>query len=147
MASDGLIHALVLDGKGGARALDWAGVEAWQPADGVLWLNFDYAGASVADWLANKSKLDPVVVSALVFWLADAVHPLLGLAVNVIVFFILRGADGDNLNIRAAALHVMGDLLGSVAAVVASIERCISCSNGLTLTEPSGLALFECDEE
>ncbi|MEO8466022.1 MAG: cation diffusion facilitator family transporter [Gammaproteobacteria bacterium] len=44
-----------------------------------------------------------------------------GLAVNVIVFFILRGADTDNLNIRAAALHVMGDLLGSVAAVVASI--------------------------
>src|SRR4051794_19612990 len=65
MASDGLIHALVLDGKGGARVLDWAGVETWQPADGVLWLNFDYAGASVADWLANTSKIDPVVVSAL----------------------------------------------------------------------------------
>jgi cobalt-zinc-cadmium efflux system protein len=44
-----------------------------------------------------------------------------GLAVNVIVFFTLRSGDKQNLNIRAAALHVFGDLLGSVAAVIASI--------------------------
>jgi cobalt-zinc-cadmium efflux system protein len=44
-----------------------------------------------------------------------------GLAVNVVVFLILRTGDEHNLNIRAAALHVMGDLLGSVAAVIASV--------------------------
>jgi adenosylcobinamide-phosphate synthase len=33
----------------------------------------------------------PVVVSAAVFWLADAVHPALGLAVNVIVLYCLMG--------------------------------------------------------
>jgi cobalt-zinc-cadmium efflux system protein len=44
-----------------------------------------------------------------------------GLAVNVLVFFVLRTGDADNLNVRAAALHVMGDLLGSVAAVAASL--------------------------
>ena len=49
-------------------------------------------------------------------WVAAA-----GLAVNVIAFLILRGGDKGNLNIRAAALHVVGDLLGSVAAVTASI--------------------------
>lgn len=65
MSNGGLIHALVLDGNGGARALDWAGVEAWQPADGVLWLNFDYAGTAFDDWLANRSTIDPVVSSAL----------------------------------------------------------------------------------
>ncbi|HET7134044.1 MAG TPA: cation diffusion facilitator family transporter, partial [Gammaproteobacteria bacterium] len=32
-----------------------------------------------------------------------------------------RTGDEHNLNIRAAALHVVGDLLGSVAAVAASI--------------------------
>ena len=44
-----------------------------------------------------------------------------GLAVNIGVFLILRTGDKHNLNIRAAMLHVLGDLLGSVAAVVASI--------------------------
>ena len=44
-----------------------------------------------------------------------------GLAVNVLAFLVLRTGDKDNLNIRAAALHVIGDLLGSVAAVVAAL--------------------------
>ena len=44
-----------------------------------------------------------------------------GLLVNVIVFFVLHGGDQENLNMRGAALHVMGDLLGSVAAVTAAL--------------------------
>jgi len=39
----------------------------------------------------------------------------------VIAFAVLHGGDRDNLNIRAAALHVAGDLLGSVAAIVAAV--------------------------
>ncbi|MDJ0639971.1 MAG: cation diffusion facilitator family transporter, partial [Paracoccaceae bacterium] len=44
-----------------------------------------------------------------------------GLIVNVIAFAVLHTGDKDNLNIRGAALHVAGDLLGSVAAIVAAI--------------------------
>ncbi len=44
-----------------------------------------------------------------------------GLLVNVIVFFVLHGGDQENLNMRGAALHVLGDLLGSVAAVTAAL--------------------------
>ncbi len=43
----------------------------------------------------------------------------LGLLVNVVCFFLLQGADRENLNVRGAAIHVLGDLLGSVAALVA----------------------------
>ena len=43
-----------------------------------------------------------------------------GLVVNIAAFLILHGADRNNLNIRGAALHVLGDLLGSVAALVAA---------------------------
>ncbi|MEX2453248.1 MAG: cation diffusion facilitator family transporter [Rhodospirillaceae bacterium] len=43
-----------------------------------------------------------------------------GLVVNIAAFAILHGADRDNLNIRGAALHVLGDLLGSVAALAAA---------------------------
>jgi len=43
----------------------------------------------------------------------------LGLLVNVVCFFLLQGADRENLNVRGAAIHVLGDLLGSVAALAA----------------------------
>ena len=43
---------------------------------------------------------------------------LVGLAVNVFVAWRLSRASGS-VNARAALLHVMGDLLGSVAAIVA----------------------------
>ena len=45
----------------------------------------------------------------------------LGLLVNIVAFAVLHGGDRENLNIRGAALHVAGDLLGSVAAIVAAI--------------------------
>ncbi len=44
-----------------------------------------------------------------------------GLVVNIVAFTVLHGGDRENLNIRGAALHVAGDLLGSVAAIVAAI--------------------------
>ncbi len=44
-----------------------------------------------------------------------------GLVVNLAAFVVLHGGDRDNLNIRGAALHVAGDLLGSVAAIVAAV--------------------------
>jgi cobalt-zinc-cadmium efflux system protein len=43
----------------------------------------------------------------------------LGLIVNIAGFWIMSRGDKHNLNIQSAALHVMGDLLGSVAAIVA----------------------------
>ena len=44
-----------------------------------------------------------------------------GLVVNLVVFRILMGADRENLNVRGAVLHVVGDLLGSVAAIAAAV--------------------------
>jgi cobalt-zinc-cadmium efflux system protein len=46
---------------------------------------------------------------------------LLGLAANIAAFVILHGGDRENLNVRGAALHVLGDLLGSVAAIIAAV--------------------------
>jgi cobalt-zinc-cadmium efflux system protein len=44
----------------------------------------------------------------------------LGLLVNIGAFVALHGADQGNLNVRAAFWHVLGDLLGSVAALTAA---------------------------
>lgn len=43
----------------------------------------------------------------------------IGLLINVMVFRILHAADRGALNTRGAMLHVLGDLLGSVAALTA----------------------------
>lgn len=48
---------------------------------------------------------------------------VIGLLVNLIVAKILTSGDTyDNLNMRGAFLHVLGDLLGSVAAIVAALS-------------------------
>lgn len=44
----------------------------------------------------------------------------IGLLINVVVFFILQ-KDSNNMNIKAAVIHVMGDLLGSLAAIISAI--------------------------
>lgn len=44
-----------------------------------------------------------------------------GLVVNIVVFLVLHGGDQENLNMRGAALHVLGDLMGSIAAVTAAL--------------------------
>jgi len=66
---------------------------------------------------AVQRLLNPVDVNATaILWVGG-----LGLCVNVIVFAMLRRGDAHDMNIAAATLHVIGDLLGSAAAVVAGV--------------------------
>lgn len=45
-----------------------------------------------------------------------------GLVVNIVAAFLLmKGDHHDNLNVRSAFLHVLGDLLGSIGAIVAAV--------------------------
>ena len=44
-----------------------------------------------------------------------------GLAVNLVAAYLLHSDHKHDLNIRGAYLHVMGDLLGSVAAITAGL--------------------------
>ncbi|MBN6187829.1 cation transporter [Aneurinibacillus sp. BA2021] len=48
---------------------------------------------------------------------------VLGLLVNIMTAWILmRGGDtSENLNVRSAFLHVLGDMLGSVGAIIAAL--------------------------
>jgi len=60
---------------------------------------------------------DPVEIDAVVM-LSVAT---LGLAVNIAGAFLLHSHAHDNLNVRGAYLHVLGDLLGSVGAIGAGV--------------------------
>ena len=44
-----------------------------------------------------------------------------GLAINIVAAWLLSTAHKHDLNLRGAWLHVMGDLLGSVAAIIAGL--------------------------
>jgi len=46
---------------------------------------------------------------------------ILGLFVNMVVLRMLHGHAHDDVNLAGASLHVLGDLLGSVAAVLAAL--------------------------
>ncbi|MDD9335874.1 MAG: cation diffusion facilitator family transporter [Wolbachia sp.] len=54
-------------------------------------------------------------------WKVMLIIATLGLISNVIVFFMLHSKCENNINIKSAVLHVMGDIVGSVAAVLASV--------------------------
>lgn len=71
---------------------------------------------------------------------------VLGLVVNVIAFAILHGGGHkDDLNLRGALWHVAGDMLGSVAAILAAV---LILWQGWYIADPllsilvAGLALF-----
>lgn len=94
---------------------------------------FGYYRLEIIAALVNGVAL--VVMSLLIFygayerWLQPQVvrsQPMAfiaagGLCINLICAWILHGRDEVDLNIRAAWLHVMGDALGSVAAIAAAL--------------------------
>ena len=73
---------------------------------------------AIAAWIvyeaAERLMTTPVVSGGIMVVVA-----VLGLLVNIAAFWLLQGADRDNLNVRGAAIHVLGDLFGSVAALAA----------------------------
>lgn len=74
---------------------------------------------AIAIWITIEAVhrvRDPVPVeSGLMLAVAAA-----GLIVNAIALRLLHRSHGHSLNVRGAYLHVMGDLLGSAAAIVAA---------------------------
>ncbi|MCK7594010.1 cation diffusion facilitator family transporter [Pseudomarimonas salicorniae] len=72
----------------------------------------------VALGLAAIGRLQqPVPVQGGVVMLIAAI----GLGVNLLVLWQLHGTHSHALNMRGAVLHVIGDLLGSVAALIAGL--------------------------
>ncbi len=56
-----------------------------------------------------------------------------GLIANLAALLLLHRGDHDNLNIRAAIWHVVGDILGSVAAIAAAV---VILATGWTPIDP-----------
>ncbi|WP_066387370.1 cation diffusion facilitator family transporter [Neobacillus mesonae] len=85
---------------------------------------------------AALNGLTLIVISLFIFY--EAIHrffappevqstgmliiSVIGLLVNIVAAWILMSGDKDeNLNVRSAFLHVIGDMLGSVGAIIAAL--------------------------
>lgn len=89
---NGLLHALVLDEKGGARAIEnTAELKSWQPEQGKLWVHMDYSQKEVIDWLKSCQFLTDYELESLI---ADETRPR-----------ITPAADGHMLFLRGVNLN------------------------------------------
>lgn len=62
-----------------------------------------------------------------------------GLLVNVVMLWILHGSRAEDLNLRGAWLHVLGDTLGSIGVIAAAV--CVRVA-GLTWVDPLASAII-----
>ncbi|TAK92188.1 MAG: cation transporter [Burkholderiaceae bacterium] len=117
-------------------------------------LSFGYLRAEVLAAFVNALAMATLI--GVIVW--EAIHRMfaphtvagftvttiaaVGLLVNLLVLWVLRDPDAPahELNRRVATLHVMGDLFGSVAAVVAGV---VIQTTGWMLIDPL-LSLFVC---
>ena len=67
-----LLHALLLDRKGGATAVAANDIEKWRPDDGLLWLHVDVVENPPREWMQDVIGLESFVVEALT---ADETRP------------------------------------------------------------------------
>ncbi len=126
-----------------ALGLAWFAVgQAERPANARK--TFGYHRVGILAALANAVTL--IVIALAISWEAvqrfqhpEPVQPLImfisagiGIAVNLFIGLSLQ-KEGDNLNIRAATLHVFGDVGASVGVVVAGI---IILLTGWTFFDP-----------
>ena len=106
---------------------------------------YGYYRVEILAALANGALLLAVTAGIVLEALQRVRHPAqvrpgillgvatLGLLANIVVAVILHRAKGESLNIRGAYLHVLSDLLGSVAAITAGA---IILATGWVLADP-----------
>ena len=139
LASDGL-HMLT---DALALALAWgAQWIARRPPDARLTFGYERVEslAAFVNALAYLALLGWIVYEAIDRF--QAPHPIdaglalpvavAGLLINIAVWWALH-RDGDDLNVRGALLHVLGDLAGSAIAITAIL---VSAATGLTFVDP-----------
>ncbi len=85
----GLRFGCILDGKGGATNVDWAGVRRWSPEQGVLWVHIERDNDAAATWLRRESGIDTVTCDAL---LVEDSRPRVE-DIGDALFVVLRGIN------------------------------------------------------
>ena len=115
-----------------ALGLAWfAIVQAKRPAD--FKRTYGYHRVGILTAMVNGATLIVIVIAVAYEAVRRFAHPepvqgglvivsaLVAIAVNTFITFTLKAGDGNNLNVQAALLHVMGDLAASVGVIAAGV--------------------------
>ena len=78
-----------LDGAGGSKVLDQAGLDAWRSGDGPLWVHLDIGDAAARNWLMQRRKLPKPAKDLL---LAQETRPR-SVALEQGLMIVLRGVN------------------------------------------------------
>jgi cobalt-zinc-cadmium efflux system protein len=100
------------------RPADWKRTYGFDRFQVVIAFTNGLALFAIAAWILYEA-IERLAAPRPVLGGVMVVVAVLGLLVNVVAYWLLHGADRENLNVRGAAVHVLGDLLGSVAALAA----------------------------
>jgi cobalt-zinc-cadmium efflux system protein len=124
--------------------LAWfAAVQAERPANARRTYGYHRIGILAA--LANAVTLFVIAIAICFEAYRRFIHPLpvqpvamfaaagVGVLINLSIAFMLRRDGGENLNIRSATLHVLGDLGGSAGVILAGL---IIFFTGFTIVDP-----------
>lgn len=130
---DGLVFALALDGKGGARSVGWREVRAWQPGAGVLWVHLDRKGAESQRYLRQQSGLPQIAIEEL---LSDVSRPGL-LELEGGALLNLRGVNTNAGSAPEDMVRLM--LWVENARLITSRHRRVAAAQDVrgTLTDPA----------
>lgn len=127
-----------------AMALTWYGIRQMERPSSYL-MTFGYHRVGVLVAIVNTISIfgiaffvffeayhrwqDPPEVNSLLM----STVAVVGLAVNVLVAYWLHNEPRDNINVRSAFWHVMGDALASVAVIAGGILMAVT---GLFIIDP-----------
>ena len=78
----------------------------------TLWLISGWVIWEAVHRIGGEPEVEGVLMTAV---------GVVGLIVNIFVAYILHGSSEHSLNVQGAFLHVLGDLLGSVAVIISGI--------------------------
>ncbi len=90
---NGLLHAIQLDEKGGAKSIELSELESYKSQSSPIWLHFDFTTEPTRHWFKHESGLPDIICDAL---LADNSRPRVTKTPHGTLLF-LRGV---NLNPR-----------------------------------------------
>lgn len=86
---DGLLSAVLLDGRGHGRRLDWDELSRPMAGGEFVWIHLDYTEEPAQDWVKNNSGLHPADIDAL---LKEETRPRSTISQNGLLV-ILRGVN------------------------------------------------------
>ncbi len=110
------IHALWLDGVGGARALTVAEANQWVPGDGVLWLHLNYSSPEAVNWINHDGRLDSV---SRAFLVTEDTRPRITSIDNA----LLLALRGVNLNPHSDPEDMIGVRVWAMESVIVTTIR------------------------